>query len=75
MGFTCHSEGSPQPRRQLLGVVVSQLHAAHPDDLTHKADFLSLQILAAQVLRGRDGKVMKTQEICEESIAKLFRMM
>lgn len=47
---TCHPEGSAQPRRQLPGVVVAQLHPAHAHDLTHKTDLLSLQVLAAQVL-------------------------
>lgn len=47
---TCHSERSPQPRRQFSGVVVPQLHPAHSHDLTHKTDFLSFQVFATQVL-------------------------
>ena len=51
---TCHAEGPPQPRGQLLGVVVPELHASDADDLTHKADPVPLQVLTAQVLRAGD---------------------
>lgn len=48
--ITCYSKRPPEPRGQLPRVVVPQLHSAHPHNLTDETDFLSFQVLAAEVL-------------------------
>lgn len=48
--ITGHSKRPPQARGQLPGVVVSQLHATHSNDLTNKTDFVPFQVFASEVL-------------------------
>lgn len=49
---TSHAEGSPQPGGLLLALL--ELHAAHPDDLTHQEEARPHQVAAAQVLGTKD---------------------